>query len=104
MSALEKIRMSTMNVSITKVVVVAVLIAGIFCILPLYLQNRVNSLYDESHKLSEKVVNLQRDAMLMELQINQLSSLENLTEFAEQAELGLNGLPVKVMKMGGANE
>lgn len=104
MSALEKIRMSTMNVSITKVVVVAVLIAGFFCILPLYLQNRVNRLYGESHNLSEKVVNLQREAMLMELQINQLSSLENLTEFAEQAGLGLNALPIKVMKMGGTDE
>ena len=104
MSALEKIRMSTMNVSIVKVVVVAVLFAGFVWILPLYLQNRLNSLYTESHKLSEKVVNLQREAMLMELHINQLSSLENLAEFAEQAELGLNGLPVKVMKMGGNHE
>ena len=47
---------------------------------------------------------MQRDALLLELKINQLSSLENLSSFAEQAELDLNAVPVKIMVQGGKNE
>ena len=47
---------------------------------------------------------MQRDALLLELKINQLLSLENLGPFAEQAELDLNAVPVKIMMQGGPNE
>lgn len=104
MSATEKFRVPTSNGSIFRIVFCAVLFAIFFFMLPLYLQNRLNSLYEESHKLSEKVVFLQRDALLLELKINQMSSLEKLSVFADSVGLGLNGVPTKVMVMGGANE
>ena len=118
MSATEKLRVPTSNRSILKIVVVVLLIMVLFFMLPLYLQNRLNSLYETQHKLSQevtflqrdalllelKVTFLQRDALLLELKINQLSSLENLGEFAEGAELDLNGVPVKVLMQGGRNE
>lgn len=101
MSAAEKILVPTSNRSIIKIVLVVLLIMVLFFMLPLYLQNRLNSLYETKHKLSEQVTFLQRDALLLELKINQLSSLENLTEFAAQAELDLNTVPVKVMNQRG---
>jgi cell division protein FtsL len=104
MSATEKLRVPTSNRSILKIVVVVLLIMVLFFMLPLYLQNRLNSLYETQHKLSQEVTFLQRDALLLELKINQLSSLENLGEFAEGAELDLNGVPVKVLMQGGRNE
>ena len=74
-----------------------VLLGSLLLILPLYLQNRLNSLYDQSRKLENQVTFLQRDVLLLELKINQLSSLEQLSEFATVAELGLNEVPQKVM-------
>ncbi len=101
MSATDKILVPTSNRSIVKIVLVVLLIMVLFFMLPLYLQNRLNSLYETKHKLSEQVTFLQRDALLLELKINQLSSLENLSDFAAQAELDLNTVPVKVMTQGG---
>lgn len=101
MTAAEKILVPTSNRSIIKIVLVVLLIMVLFFMLPLYLQNRLNSLYETKHKLSEQVTFLQRDALLLELKINQLSSLENLSEFAAQAELDLNTVPVKVMNQRG---
>jgi len=86
------------------IVLAVLLIMVMFFMLPLYLQNRLNRLYEMQHKLSQEVTFLQRDALLLELKINQLSSLENLSGFAEQAELDLNAVPIKIMVQGGKNE
>ncbi|MBO7383569.1 MAG: hypothetical protein K6E57_03465 [Fibrobacter sp.] len=102
MSDTKKILVPTTNRSIFWIVSLVLLFLVLFCMTPLYLQNRLNSLYETKHKLSEELTFLQRDALLLELKINQLSSLENMAEFAEQAELGLNVLPVKVMPQGGS--
>ena len=90
MSGTEKLRVPTSNRSIMTIVLAVLLIMVMFFMLPLYLQNRLNRLYEMQHKLSQEVTFLQRDALLLELKINQLSSLENLSGFAEQAELDLN--------------
>ncbi|MBR5693450.1 MAG: hypothetical protein IKX42_07120 [Fibrobacter sp.] len=104
MSGIEKLRVPTSNRSILMIVLVVLLITVLFFMLPLYLQNRLNHLYETQHKLSQEVTFLQRDALLLELKINQLLSLENLGAFAEQAELDLNAVPVKIMMQGGPNE
>lgn len=104
MSGTEKLRVPTSNRSILTIVLAVLLIMVMFFMLPLYLQNRLNRLYEMQHKLSQEVTFLQRDALLLELKINQLSSLENLSSFAEQAELDLNAVPVKIMVQGGKNE
>ncbi|WP_294958896.1 hypothetical protein [uncultured Fibrobacter sp.] len=104
MSGTEKLRVPTSNRSIMTIVLAVLLIMVMFFMLPLYLQNRLNRLYEMQHKLSQEVTFLQRDALLLELKINQLSSLENLSSFAEQAELDLNAVPVKIMVQGGKNE
>ena len=41
---------------------------------------------------------------MLELKINQNSSLERLCSFADSVGLGLNGVPVKVMDVGGSSE
>jgi len=104
MSGTEKLRVPTSNRSIMTIVLAVLLIMVMFFMLPLYLQNRLNRLYEMQHKLSQEVTFLQRDALLLELKINQLSSLENLSGFAEQAELDLNAVPIKIMVQGGKNE
>lgn len=104
MSDTKKIYVPTSNRSIFKIVLFVLLALVLFCMTPLYLQNRLNNLYETQHKLAEQVTFLQRDALLLELKINQLSSLENMSEFAEQAKLGLNAVPVKIMVQGAPNE
>lgn len=79
-----------------------VLVAVLLLIMPLYMQNRMIRLYAKSHELSETANRLRRDILLQELEINKLSSLEKLTDFAESAELGLYQVPVKVRVVGGA--
>lgn len=101
MSGLTMFQIDFSSKSIFFIVVSVVLLGASFFILPLYLQNRMNSLYEQSHKLSEKVTFLHRDALLLELKINQLSNLETLTDFAKKADLGLNGVPQKVIVTGG---
>lgn len=81
--------------------VVVVLLASLLLILPLYMQNRLTRLYSKSHDLSRQVGLLQRELLLQQLEINKLSSLENLDTFATEAGLGLNGLPIKVRVEGG---
>ena len=78
----------------------AVLVAGLLLILPLYMQNRLTKLYAKSHELSVQVGLLQRELILQQLEINKLSSLEALSPFAEESELGLNSVPVKVRVTG----
>lgn len=104
MSNTEKMRIPTSNWSITRIVLGVLLLLSLFFMLPLYLQNRLNSLYETSHKLADQVTYLQRDALLLELKINQLSSLEHLFDFADSVGLGLNTVPVKLMVRGGSNE
>ena len=72
--------------------------------LPQYLQNRLNSLYGQSRMLERQVTFLQRDALLLELKINQMSSLERLADFADSAGLGLYEVPQKIMVLEGAGE
>jgi hypothetical protein len=43
---------------------------------------------------------LQREIVLKRLEINKLSSLEVLSEFAEESGLDLNGVPTKVRVLG----
>jgi len=81
--------------------VVVVLLASLLLILPLYMQNRLTRLYSKSHDLSRQVGLLQRELLLQQLEINKLSSLENLDTFAIETGMGLNGLPIKVRVEGG---
>lgn len=84
------------NRAILRVFIVVVLLAFLWFIMPLYMQNRVNSLYAVSQKLSEDVSFLRGEILLQELEINKLSSLEQLYKFGEHAELGLYDVPKKV--------
>lgn len=102
MSGVDKLHIATSNKSIFLIVLSVVLLGALFLVLPLYLQNRLNSLYTQSYALADKVTFLQRDAMLLELKINQLSSLENLSSFAQEVGLGYYGIPKKIMIRGGA--
>ena len=78
----------------------AVIVAGLLLILPLYMQNRLAGLYSKSHELAVQIGLLQRELTLRELEINKLSSLENLSNFAEGAGLSLNAVPTKVRVTG----
>ena len=77
---------------------------ALLLMLPLYLQNRLNSLYGQSRMLERQVTFLQRDALLLELKINQMSSLERLADFADSAGLGLYEVPQKIMVLEGKGE
>ena len=78
----------------------AILVAGLMLILPLYMQNRLTKLYTKSHELALQIGQLERERTLQQLEINKLSSLENLSVFAEEAGLGLNCVPTKVRITG----
>ena len=104
MSGTEKFKVAATNRSIFIIVFCVVLLGALLLILPLYLQNRLNSLYDQSRKLENQVTFLQRDALQLELKVNQLSSLEQLSEFAESVGLGLYEVPQKVMVLGVGDE
>ena len=104
MSATEKIPLPKTNKSIVVIVSLAVVAVVSGLMTPLYLQNRINTLYDKFHKLTEEVVFLEGDVLRMELKINQLSTLESLRGYAEQTGLGLNAVPVKIMGEGGTYE
>ena len=88
------------NRTIVWVFICAVLVAGLLLILPLYMQNRLTKLYSKSHELSYLIGQLQRERTLQELEINKLSSLENLAGFADSVGLDLNGVPTKVRVTG----
>ncbi len=89
------------NRTIVRGFLAVVLVAGLLLVLPLYMQNRLTSLYVKSHELSEQIGLLNRQILLQELEINRLSSLENLSGFAEEVGLGLNAVPNKVRISGG---
>jgi cell division protein FtsL len=78
----------------------AVLVAGLLLILPLYMQNCLTKLYSKSNELAYEIGQLQRERTLQELEINKLSSLENLAGFADSVGLDLNGVPTKVRVTG----
>jgi cell division protein FtsL len=102
MSKTDKIKaIGASNRSVTLIVAGAVVVLALLCMLPLYMQNRINSLYETAHGLQVEIAFLKHDALALELKINQLSSLEKLSKFADSVGLGLNGLPQKVMPIGG---
>ena len=88
------------NRTIVWVFVGAVLVAGLLLILPLYMQNCLTKLYSKSNELAYEIGQLQRERTLQELEINKLSSLENLAGFADSVDLDLNGVPTKVRVTG----
>ena len=100
MSQKPKIALFESNRIIVRIFVGAVVVAALLLILPLYMQNRLTKLYSKSHELIVEIGHLQRELVLQQLEINKLSSLESLSRFAEEAELGLNGVPTKVRVMG----
>jgi cell division protein FtsL len=104
MSGTEKFKVAATNRSIFIIVFCVVLLGALLLMLPLYLQNRLNSLYGQSRMLERQVTFLQRDALLLELKINQMSSLERLDDFADSAGLGLYEVPQKIMVLEGKGE
>jgi cell division protein FtsL len=100
MSDKPKMALLESNRIIVRIFVGVVVIAAFLLILPLYMQNRLTKLYTKSHELVVEIGLLQRELVLQQLEINKLSSLESLSRFAEEAELGLNGVPVKVRVTG----
>ena len=100
MSESSKKSLFNSNRTIVWVFICAVLVAGLLLILPLYMQNCLTKLYSKSNELSFKIGQLQRERTLQELEINKLSSLENLSAFADSVGLDLNGVPTKVRITG----
>ena len=100
MSQKPKFALFESNRIIVRIFIGAVIVAALLLILPLYMQNRLTKLYSKSHELVVEIGLLQRELVLQQLEINRLSSLESLSKFAEEAELGLNGVPVKVRVTG----
>jgi cell division protein FtsL len=100
MSDKPKMALLESNRIIVRIFVGVVVVAAFLLILPLYMQNRLTKLYTKSHELVVEIGLLQRELVLQQLEINKLSSLESLSRFAEEAELGLNGVPVKVRVTG----
>ena len=62
----------------------AILVAGLMLILPLYMQNRLTKLYTKSHELALQIGQLERERTLQQLEINKLSSLENLSVLSSE--------------------
>ena len=93
MSAENQKSLFNSNRTIVWVFICAVLVAGLLLILPLYMQNRLTKLYSKSQELSYLIGQLQRERTLQELEINKLTSLENLSVFATSVELDLNDVP-----------
>ena len=81
-----------------------VIMGLLVCIVPVYMQNCINSLYGTYYGLREKANLLNREILLQEFEINKLTSLEYLADFAERAELGLYDVPMKIMLTGESNE
>jgi len=100
MSAENQKSLFNSNRTIVWVFICAVLVAGLLLILPLYMQNRLTKLYSKSQELSYLIGQLQRERTLQELEINKLTSLENLSVFATSVELDLNDVPTKVRVSG----
>ena len=96
MSDKPKMALLESNRIIVRIFVGVVVVAAFLLILPLYMQNRLTKLYTKSHELVVEIGLLQRELVLQQLAINKLSSLESRSRCAEEAKVGLNGVPVKV--------
>lgn len=103
MSATEKFPIPKTNKAIFLIVLLVLVVVVAELMTPLYLQNRVNRLYKQSRELEKQIVSLESESLVLELEMNRLSSLERLSAFADSAELGLNVVPVKVMSRGGSD-
>ncbi len=86
------------------VVLLFVLVGSFVCMVPVYMQNRINRLYGTFYSLKEKTNWLNREILLKDYEINKLTSINHLSKFAESAGLGLNEVPIKVMITGESNE
>ena len=86
------------------VVLLLVLVGSMVCMVPVYMQNRINRLYGTFYGLREKADLLNREILLRDYEINKLTSMNHLAKFAENAGLGLYGVPVKVMITGESHE
>lgn len=80
----------------------AVFVAGLWLILPLYMQNRMNSLYQQSYELTKQIDLLEKDILTQKYEINKYSSLEYLLKVSAEWKLGLFDVPTKVRVSGGA--
>lgn len=99
--SLDKARVFYSNRTIVRGFVIVVLMVGFNAMLPLYMQNRLTRLYQKSREMSNQVGKLERQILLQESEINKLTSLDNLSGFAEEAGYGLNSVPTKVRLSGG---
>ncbi len=86
------------------VVLLFVLVGSMVCMVPVYMQNRINRLYGTFYGLREKASLLNREILLKDYEINKLTSMDHLAKFAERAGLGLNEVPIKVMVTGVTSE
>ena len=89
---------------IMRIIFLFVLMVTVASLFPVYMQNSIERLYETSESLRKKVDLLNREILLKDFEINKLSSMDYLSKFATRAELGLNGVPVKVMVTGVTNE
>ena len=86
------------------IVVPLILMGLMVCMVPVYMQNRINRLYGTFYGLREKASLLNREILLRDYEINKLTSMSHLAKFAEETGLGLYEVPVKVMITGESNE
>ncbi|MBQ2559691.1 MAG: hypothetical protein II565_03765 [Fibrobacter sp.] len=85
-------------------VVVPLFVLVLVFMVPVYMQNRINRLYGTFYGLREKASLLNREILLKDFEINKLTSMDYLADFAERAGLGLYDVPVKIMVTGESNE
>ena len=86
------------------IVLLFVLAGSLVGMVPVYMQNRIESLYRTFDGLREKASLMNREILLREFEINKLTSMEYLSKFAERAGLELGDVPVKGRAMGVPNE
>ena len=86
------------------IVLPLILMGLMVCMVPVYMQNRINHLYGNFYGLREKANLLNREILLRDYEINKLTSMSHLAKFAEETGLGLYEVPVKVMITGESNE
>ena len=85
-------------------VVVPLFVLVLVFMVPVYMQNRINRLYGTFYGLREKASLLNREILLKDFEINKLTSMDYLADFAERAGLGLYDVPVNIMVTGESNE
>ena len=90
--------------SVMGFVLMLVAVASLVFMVPVYMQNCVNSLYGTLYGLKEKSSLLHREILLKDYEINKLMSIDHLAKFVERTGLGLNDVPVKIMITGESRE